>query len=139
MSVLETRTGLDVLDRDECLRLVATRRVGRIAIVDGGRPLVFPVNFALDGEDVVFRTGSGMKLAAGPREPVCFQVDEIDDATRSGWSVIVSGRLEEVTAHDARTLARIRALDVDPWATVPKDHWMRVVARTVTGRRIPRP
>lgn len=136
MFVYDARTGLEVLDRDECLDLVRTQHVGRVAIVDGGHPLVFPVNFVVDGEDVIFRTGEGTKLHAAGRTSACFEVDHIDVETRSGWSVMVNGRLEEVTAHDTAAFRRIAALGVEPWADGPKEHWMRVTAHTVTGRRI---
>lgn len=134
--VYEGRTGLDILDRDECIRLLAGEAVGRIAIVDGGHPLVFPVNFIVDGADVVFRTGEGTKLHAAERNPVCFEVDSFDPADRSGWSVMVHGRLEELTPSDAKLYERASALPVEPWADAPKAHLMRVVTRTVTGRRI---
>ena len=134
--VIDSRTGLEVIDPDECRRLLATDEVGRLAIVDGGTPAIFPVNYVLDGEAVVFRTAPGTKLSSGPRRPVAFEVDAFDRATRTGWSVIVTGRLEEVTAFDADTLARVSALPVEPWAGGDKPHWMRVVPSRVSGRRI---
>ncbi|HVM07744.1 MAG TPA: pyridoxamine 5'-phosphate oxidase family protein [Acidimicrobiales bacterium] len=136
--VYERRTGLDVLDRDECLDLIRTQQVGRIAIVEGGHPLVFPVNYLVDGEDVVFRTGEGTKLHAGNGSPACFEVDVVDAEHRAGWSVMVQGRLEEVVPTDGVLFERAHALPVDPWADVPKDHLMRVVSRTITGRRLRR-
>ncbi|HEX7166808.1 MAG TPA: pyridoxamine 5'-phosphate oxidase family protein [Acidimicrobiales bacterium] len=138
VAFFDERTGLETIDRDECLWLLATLDVGRLAIVEGGRPLVFPVNYAMSGEDVVFRTAAGTKLDAADRGPVCFEVDGIDAADRTGWSVCVSGRLEEVTATDRRRLDALRLATVDPWTDAPKEHWMRVVARSITGRRIPR-
>ena len=134
--VYEGRTGLDILDRDECLALVRHQQVGRIAIVDGGHPLVFPVNYVLEGDDVVFRTGEGTKLHVGERGAVCFEVDEVDPATRGGWSVMIHGRLEEVTSSDSARYARLASSGVQPWADGAKDHVMRVVARSITGRRI---
>src|SRR5262249_15027106 len=60
---IDPRTQLEVLDRDECLALLARESLGRLAVVsDDGRPYVFPVNFALDGAAVVFRTDHGTKL-----------------------------------------------------------------------------
>src|SRR6266508_4316639 len=51
------RAELDELDRDECFRLLASVPVGRIAVCGPGQaPLVVPVNFALDGDVIVFRT-----------------------------------------------------------------------------------
>jgi uncharacterized protein len=132
----DRRTGLDIIDRRTCLELVATQHVGRLAIVDGSQPLVFPVNFLLDGDDVVFRTAVGTKLHAAGRSAACFEVDYFEPASRTGWSVMITGRLEEVTRSDARLFARVTALSIEPWATGEHDHWMRVASRSVTGRQI---
>ena len=70
---------------------MAGQDVGRLVVVDNGRPLIFPVNYALDGEAPVFRTASGTKLWASTHAPVAFEVDSIDREARSGWSVVVHG------------------------------------------------
>jgi nitroimidazol reductase NimA-like FMN-containing flavoprotein (pyridoxamine 5'-phosphate oxidase superfamily) len=44
------RNGLEVLDRDECLRLLATATLGRIGLTSQSLPTVLPVNFILEGE-----------------------------------------------------------------------------------------
>jgi uncharacterized protein len=136
MQLIDTRTGLERLDRDECLELLASEEVGRLAIVDFGSPTIFPVNYVMDGDTPVFRTDPGTKLDHGPRSRACFEVDAFDRATRTGWSVIVFGRLEEVTGFDGRASRRVRALPIDPWAGGEKQHWMRVVPDRMTGRRI---
>lgn len=39
----------EVLDREECLRLLGTRRLGRVAVaVEGWSPLIRPVNYRFD-------------------------------------------------------------------------------------------
>jgi uncharacterized protein len=43
------------LDRDECLRLLATATIGRIVVTDGALPAAYPLPFLLDAEEVVFR------------------------------------------------------------------------------------
>jgi nitroimidazol reductase NimA-like FMN-containing flavoprotein (pyridoxamine 5'-phosphate oxidase superfamily) len=43
------------LSIDECLELLRTHQFGRIAVVIDGGPVVFPINYAIDGA-VVFRT-----------------------------------------------------------------------------------
>ncbi|MGH9248153.1 MAG: pyridoxamine 5'-phosphate oxidase family protein [Acidimicrobiales bacterium] len=58
---------LEVIQCDECLRLLAGDEIGRLAVISGNTPIVLPVNYALDGETVVFRTDSGTKLDRGPR------------------------------------------------------------------------
>jgi nitroimidazol reductase NimA-like FMN-containing flavoprotein (pyridoxamine 5'-phosphate oxidase superfamily) len=138
MKLSDARTGIEVITRDECYALLRAEPIGRLAIVHGGAPKVFPVNHALDGDDVVFRTDRGSKLDIGPRAPACFEVDRFDAATRTGWDVVVSGRLEEVTEHDGERLRRVMSLRVDPWADGERTHWMRLVPRDVTGRRVSR-
>jgi uncharacterized protein len=127
---------LDVIDRDECLRLLAADEIGRLAVVAGNTALILPVNYALDGETVVFRTDPGIKLDHGPRARASFEVDSFDRGQRTGWSVVATGRLEEVTRYDAATFDRVRHLAVDPWAGGDKAHWMRLIPDRVTGRRV---
>jgi len=137
MELVDRRTGIHVLDRAACLRHLEGQEVGRIGIVDGGTPLILPVNYAMDGDVVVLRTAPGAKLAAGPRAPACFEIDWFDPATRTGWSVLVVGRLEEVTPYQHRTWSRVQELGVDPWAGDDKSHWLRLVPDHISGRRVP--
>jgi uncharacterized protein len=129
---------LRVLDRDQCLRLLADDEIGRLAVIAGNTPVIFPVNYALDGDTIVFRTDPGTKLAHGPRGRASFEVDRLDRAGRAGWSVVATGRLEEVTHYDAATFARVHRLAIDPWAGGDKLHWMRLVPDRITGRRVER-
>jgi hypothetical protein len=130
------RNGLEILDRDESLRLLGQRSVGRIAFVDGNQPMILPVNYALDGDAIVLRSDEGRKMSAGTRNPVCFEVDELDESSKSGWDVVVMGRLEEVTAFDAATFERVHLLPVTPWAGGAKRRWLRLVPAHVGGRRL---
>ena len=85
------------MSRDECIRLLATQEIGRLAVVDGDRPLIFPVNFVSDGDRVVIRTGEGTKLDASRLRRVAFEVDHIDTELRIGSSVVVQGIGHDVT------------------------------------------
>ena len=97
----------------ECRRLLAERHLGRLAVPDFGGPVIFPVNYVFDQDLVVFRTDPGSKLdAATELESVAFEVDAVDEATRTGWSVVVRGTLAEIT--DPDDLARLRALPLYP-------------------------
>jgi uncharacterized protein len=130
----------EVLDREECLRLLRTRRLGRVAVaVEGWSPLIRPVNYRFDpaSQSVVFRSGRGAKLTGLLRaHEVAFEVDEIDEAACTGWSVIVSGRAEEVVRPG--DLAHVEALGLDPWVPGDLPHWFRVRTEMVSGRRIVR-
>ena len=132
----DSHTALQWLDRDQCLELLATDVIGRLGIVEGHTPTVLPVNYALDGTDIVFRTDPGLKLDVGPRSRACFEIDAFDRVSRTGWSVLATGRLEEVTSYDAATWERVQRLAVEPWAGGEKAHWMRLVPDRITGRRL---
>jgi nitroimidazol reductase NimA-like FMN-containing flavoprotein (pyridoxamine 5'-phosphate oxidase superfamily) len=136
MTTSERRPTIEVLDPDTCWRLLATDEVGRLALVIGGTPTLFPVNYVLDGTSIVFRTDPGTKLDHVGRSRAAFEVDDIDRARRSGWSVVATGRLEELTHYDAAALERAKELPIDPWAGGERTHWVRLVAERVTGRRV---
>ncbi len=127
------------LDRSDCLRLLATTGVGRIAISvpEWDHPVIRPVNYLFDtaSQSVLIRTAPGSKLHATLRSArAAFEIDGIDEAGRVGWSVIIVGVSEEIT--NAVELRRIEGLGLEPWAPGRKDHWIRIRANTVSGRRI---
>ncbi|HEX5188978.1 MAG TPA: pyridoxamine 5'-phosphate oxidase family protein [Streptosporangiaceae bacterium] len=123
------------LTKSECFDLLAREPLGRIAIVDDEGPAMFPVNFIFDNHMVVFRTGEGSKLDAACRgSRVAFEIDGIDAATRTGWSVLIRGEAAEVT--DPSELRRLSAITAMPWASGPKAHVVRILPAVVTGRRI---
>jgi uncharacterized protein len=126
------------LTKSECFRLLAGERLGRVAALDDRGPVVFPVNFVLDRHMVVFRTDEGTKLDVACRgSRVAFEIDGTDTATRTGWSVLVRGEAIEVT--DPDELARLRKLQLDPWAPGAKTHYVRILPAALTGRRISAP
>ena len=126
-----TQETAEVLSVPECLELLATASVGRVAVaLPGGPPLVLPVNYAIDGDVIVFRTDPGSKLDALREHAASFQVDAVDPFRRTGWSVLVQGFAYETSPAD---------VDVDPWDAGPKEHWVRIYAGAITGRRIKLP
>jgi uncharacterized protein len=133
MTVVDPRTRIDVLSREVCLQYLAMHHLGRLAVVVDGQPLVFPVNYALDGASIVFRTDGGTKLHAALGGPVAFEVDEADNVWHAGWSVVVSGHAHTVPSDEH---ARLRRLPLGPWCPGPKETWVRIVADAITGRRI---
>jgi nitroimidazol reductase NimA-like FMN-containing flavoprotein (pyridoxamine 5'-phosphate oxidase superfamily) len=135
MTSIEDRGGLEIIFEDECRRLLQPGGVGRIAVVDHGQPLVFPVNYAFDGPDIVFRTAPGTKLDAARGALVAFEIDGYDMTYRTGWSVLVQGRAEEV--RDAAERSRLATLPLRPWARGSKPQWVRIRPTLITGRRIP--
>lgn len=133
---VEERTGLVEMDVDECWRLLETRRVGRLAVLVGSTPDIFPVNYCVKEREIVIRTEAGTKLAASVlMGAVAFEIDSIDEADRTGWSVVVHGR-----GHEPKRLEDVVALeelDLSPWADAEKSRWLVIAPRSVTGRRVP--
>ena len=136
MAQLDGRTGLEVLDSDECLALLRGCSLGRIAVVIDGRPLIFPVNFALDATAIVFRNDPGTKVDAARDQPVAFECDETDN-DHTGWSVLATGNA--IAVRDPAERDRLGKLPLGPWCPGPKAIWLRIEPQTLTGRRIPRP
>ena len=127
---------MEELDEAECLRLLASTTVGRLGFVVQERPIVLPVNYAVDGRTVVFRTGEGTVLNKAALQMVAFEVDKIDDATHTGWSVLAQGVAQDVgTAIDARS-DQLRRIALVTWAPDRRDRWFRLDADTLTGRRL---
>ena len=127
------RNGLEILDRDECLRLLGTATLGRMGLSSGTTPMVLPVNFRLDGERILVRTGRGTKLDAALRNAVvAFEADDFDPVYHSGWSVVVTGVAREVTdpgeLDDLPPVAR--------WAPRGDTRVVAVSTELVSGRRI---
>jgi nitroimidazol reductase NimA-like FMN-containing flavoprotein (pyridoxamine 5'-phosphate oxidase superfamily) len=125
------------LSREECLELLGDSGVGRLAVSGKDAPVIRPVNYAFDqpSQSVVFRTAPGSKFYALLRQnAAAFEVDAVDMATRSGWSVIIVGATEEVT--NPVDVRRLEGLGLAQWAPGEKPHWVRIRAWTVSGRRI---
>jgi hypothetical protein len=128
---------LEELSYQECMYLLGTAQVGRLAVVVGHYPQVFPVNYRLDGSTVVFRTHIGTKLLAAHHQNVGFEVDYLDPVARSGWSVLIQGMAEDVTDREADPVTdRTRAAGVEPWTGGDNPRLVRIIPAKTTGRRI---
>lgn len=124
----------------ECRKHLASGGVGRFLFVEQGRgPVAIPVNFRMDGDDVIFRTSpdDGMAAAVQQQQHVSFDVDHIDDARSEGWSVLLTGTARIIT--DEAELDHVRALHVEPWAGGDRPAYVRLTPGQVTGRLIRTP
>jgi nitroimidazol reductase NimA-like FMN-containing flavoprotein (pyridoxamine 5'-phosphate oxidase superfamily) len=126
---------IEILSEEECLDLLRSHRVGRIALTDQDQPLIFPVNYAADDRAVVFRTAPGMKLTGSAMARVAFEIDEVDTAAGTAWSVMVQGMAYEITDALDRLSEGLRALVVEPMAPGERRHWVAVIRREISGRR----
>lgn len=118
-----------------CERHLTQENLGRIVVVVGDHPEVFPVNYVYETGAVLFRTDPGTKLdAVREHDNVAFEIDGIDDEHQGGWSVLVVGSARKVTDQDV--LARVAELPLEPWVAGEKHDVVRLVPSKITGRRI---
>jgi uncharacterized protein len=131
----ELHTDLEEISEDECLQLLDQHKLGRLAIVVDGQPLIFPVNYALSHRVVTFRTAHGTKLANAPGTNVAFEVDDYNASTRVGWSVLVQGvGVDATTALDDVSWTA-RGGTPHPLAPGVKIHRLAIKPTSITGRR----
>jgi uncharacterized protein len=127
--------GLEVLSRAEAVALLETQEVGRLVYTRRALPAVTPVNFAVRDDAVLIWTGADSSLGRALRGAVvAFQVDELDRAARSGWSVTIIGAANLVT--DEAQLARARIAGPVSWSPGVKEHLIRIPLTMVAGRRL---
>jgi uncharacterized protein len=121
-----------VLSEDECWSFLSSVSLGRLVTILGGKPEIFPVNFATQRRTVLFRTAQGTKLyTAVMGDWVAFEAD--DHTAAEGWSVIIQGR-----AHELLATAEILDAEEAPllsWIATLKPIYVRVIAMEITGRR----
>jgi nitroimidazol reductase NimA-like FMN-containing flavoprotein (pyridoxamine 5'-phosphate oxidase superfamily) len=128
------RNGLEVLTRADCLAFLATRQLGRVSVSIGALPVILPVTYRLTGEAVIIRTTPGTRLdAALANQVVAFEVDDLDEASGAGWSVMVTGIAEEI-ADDEVSWAH--TLGLQPWADDAGTRFMRIRCQQISGRRV---
>lgn len=129
------RTGLEILDPGECLRLLQSVPVGRLVFTQGGLPAVRLVNFSIDLDTIVFVSDDGEKLQAAERgDVVAFEVDDFDLDRHLGWTVTAVGHLSVVPLDEAAQLRRDTPLR--PWAPLQAQRLVRLGAESLTGRRL---
>lgn len=127
--------GLRTLSPAECLDLLEPGGIGRVGFVSAGEVVMLPVNFAVMGKAIVFRTAPDTLLARYADARVSFEADDLDLVLHEGWSVLVQGHAHQIT--DERAVKCLEdGICLQPWAPGARDVYVRVVATRITGRRI---
>lgn len=125
------------LTESECLALLRTGSVGRVAVVAGdGDVDIFPINYVVDHGTIVFRTAPGTKLTRiidAPR--VTFEADQHVPEEGVWWSVMVKGDAKRIVGRDG--IIELFDIDLQPWHPGPKPFFVRLEPTQVTGRRFP--
>lgn len=127
--------GLEVLTDEECLTLLASATLGRIAITSGALPVILPVNFVLVERTILFRTDVGSKLDAATRGAVvAFEADDVDRVEHTGWSVNAIGVARDLSAVLGSVTFDLTS--IPRWAPIGGSRVVAVEAEIITGRRL---
>jgi nitroimidazol reductase NimA-like FMN-containing flavoprotein (pyridoxamine 5'-phosphate oxidase superfamily) len=126
---------LRTLSPDECFDLLEPGGIGRVGFSAADGIVMLPVNFAVTGKTIIFRTAPDTLLAVYANGPVGFEVDHLDEARREGWSVLVRGHAHTVT--DERDVKHLEDRSrLEPWAAGSRDVYVRIMPVRISGRRI---
>ncbi len=94
---------------------------------------MLPVNFAVTGKAIIFRTAPDTLLAVYANGQVSFEADHLGEALREGWSVLVHGHAHTVT--DEREVKRLEdRTRLEPWAGGARDVYVRIAPTRISGR-----
>ena len=126
---------LRTLSAAECFSLLEPGGIGRVGFSSANGIMMLPVNFAVTGKGIIFRTAPDTLLASYANGQVSFEVDHLDEALREGWSVLVQGHAHEVV--DEREVKRLQVgTHLEPWAGGARDVYVRIAPSEISGRRI---
>lgn len=127
--------GLEILEEPEAWALLRTGVIGRVGVTIGAMPAIFPVNYAIVDDTIVFRTAPGTKLSKAATDAVvAFEVDDYERVDRTGWSVLAVGRSEVV--HDLDVTIQVLGAGLEPYADGARSAIVRISPAFVSGRRI---
>ena len=127
--------GFELLQGDECRQLLDLNEVGRISLSIGALPAIFPVNYMVDGDSIVFRTATGTQLAESTGKGVlAFESGYIHPSGEGGWSVMAVGVPVEIT--DAAARHRLAMEHPTRWTFTEEDRLFRLPIDMISGTRI---
>ncbi len=120
----------------ECFDLLEPGGIGRVAFTSpADEIMILPVNFAMTGKTIIFRTAPDTLLAVYANAKVSFEADRLDDALHEGWSVLVHGHAHKIT--DERGVKHLEdRTHLRPWAAGARDVYVRIAPTRISGRRI---
>ncbi len=120
------------------MRLLSTEQLGRVGVTLEALPAILPVNYALLGDNIIFRSAPGAKLTGAlTGSVVAFEVDASAPDHTSAWSVMIVGHAQWLA--DGTALAEAKRLPLSPWAPGSRDYFVRITAELVSGRRYTTP
>jgi nitroimidazol reductase NimA-like FMN-containing flavoprotein (pyridoxamine 5'-phosphate oxidase superfamily) len=126
------------LVRSECIHLLETHSLGRLAWQAADSQQVRPINYVFRSGALYFRTSPEGILSELVRPTdVALEVDDLDHDKRTGWSVIVNGRARAVAA-PAEVIQQWETDDLAQWAPGIRDLFIQIMPSRISGRLLQR-
>jgi len=123
------------LSEAECQELLAQHTAGRVGFMAPEGPQILPVTYQYRNGSVIFRTSpAGALSGLIRRTSVAFEIDDIDEQNKSGWSVLVLG-FAEAMAHNYLLTTAWEAGPV-PWADGVRNLFIEIKPRKISGRSV---
>ena len=123
------------LSEAECQELLAQHTAGRVGFMAPDGPQILPVTYQYRNGDVIFRTSpAGALSGLVRRTSVAFEIDDIDEQNKSGWSVLVLGFAEAI-AHNYLLTSAWETGPV-PWADGVRNLFIEIKPRKISGRSV---
>jgi nitroimidazol reductase NimA-like FMN-containing flavoprotein (pyridoxamine 5'-phosphate oxidase superfamily) len=128
--MIGTQDVVVTLPEEDAWEFLRTHQLGRLAYHLVGEVHIAPVNYAVTGGRVVFRTAPGSKLlGVVMNEDVAFEVDDV--AGDSATSVIARGTARLLRDGEADEVLR---LPLRSWVATDKDEVVAIEIREISGR-----
>jgi hypothetical protein len=136
LGLAQPANGAELLDSATAMRLLASVDYGRVVFSLSTLPAIRPVNHLVDEGRVIIRTRLTASISTAVRSGdgvvVAYEADSLDPQTRTGWSVVVTGRAYTLT--DPDQVLRYEQL-LHPWVN-HADTVVAIEPEIITGLRI---
>lgn len=115
----------------ECWARLEAHELGRLVTSVGNVIDIFPVNYVVDEQSILFRTAEGSKLVELTlNDSVLFEID--DHTEQEAWSVVVRGSARRLDT--SAEVERADGLGLQPWIPTLKYNYVRITPTSLSGR-----
>lgn len=126
-----TQDPVVALTEEQCWERLGAHELGRLVTSLAGVIDIFPVNYVVDGGEIVFRTAEGSKLfELTANDEVLFEVDDYTEA--DAWSVVLRGTARRLETDDE--VLHADSLPLQPWIPTLKHNYVRIAPHQISGR-----
>jgi len=121
---------ITVMTLEECWDFLRSQEFGRLAFHLLEQVHITPINYAVDGDTILFRTAEGSKLLAVVMNPdIAFEIDDYGET--HARSVIVRGTARQLDEHEEH---RAENVPLRPWIPTMKYNVVEITPTEVSGR-----